>query len=249
MSTDLFSKQANLYSRYRPQYPEKLYKFLMLHCIHKELAWDCATGNGQAAVDLAKFFRKVIATDLSEKQIKSAVKVSNVDYRVLKAEESLDVQDHSIDLITVAQALHWFDLDKFYAEVTRLLRPAGLFATWAYAFHAPIHPKIDLILNDFYFNTLGPFWSKNNKLIFDDYRKLNFPFREIPTPEINLEVDWSLEDLIGYFKTWSSTQLFIDKNQVDPTIELHEKISAHWGKDDEKKVLSWHLVFKVGKVY
>ncbi|HAZ11234.1 MAG: hypothetical protein A2X86_08320 [Bdellovibrionales bacterium GWA2_49_15] len=248
MSTDLFSKQANLYSRYRPQYPDALYKFLLSHCAKKELAWDCATGNGQAALDLARFFTKVIATDLSERQIKSAVRAENVEYRVLKAEESLGVKDHSIDLITVAQALHWFDLDKFYAEVKRVLRPTGIFATWAYAFHLPIQPNIDSSLTDFYFNILGPFWKKNNKLIFDNYKELSFPFREIATPEIYLEVNWSLEDLIGYFRTWSSTQLFIDQSQIDPTLELYEKVLPYWGAASEKKILKWRLIFKVGEL-
>lgn len=247
MSTDLFSKQANLYARFRPQYPEQIYKFLLTHCPATELAWDCATGNGQAAVDLSKFFKKMIATDLSDQQIRSAIRADNVDYRVLRAEETLAVENHSMDLITVAQALHWFDLDKFYKEVKRLLKPGGVFATWAYAFHAPVQSDIDDYLNNFYFKTLWPFWKNNNKLIWNDYRDLDFPFSEITAPKIDLKVNWSLDDLMGYFKTWSSTQLFIEKHQADPTLELHEKILPFWGESSDVKSLKWNLVFRVGK--
>lgn len=196
---------------------------------------------------MSRFFEKVIATDLSEKQIGSAIKADNVDYRVSRAEESLDLPGNSVDLITVAQALHWFDLDRFYVEVKRLLKPDGIFATWAYAFHAPIQPEIDAFLNEFCFTTLGPFWKNNNKLIWGEYQDLAFPFLEIATPKITLNVDWSLDDLMGYFKTWSSTQLFIEEHRIDPTSELQQKILPHWGKSTDIKPLKWNLIFRVGK--
>lgn len=247
MDTDLFSKQADHYARFRPQYPPELYDFLIEHCGGTDLAWDCATGNGQAAIDLSRFFKRVIATDLSENQIASAILVNNVDYKVLRAEETLDLNDHSLDLITVAQALHWFDLDKFYKEVKRLLKPTGIFATWAYSFHAPIRPEIDALLNEFYFDTLGPFWKANNRMIWDDYKNLAFPFSEIATPKIKLSVDWHLDYLLGYFKTWSSTQLFIEKHRADPTLQLKEKILPYWGNASDVKRLEWNLVFRVGR--
>lgn len=247
MSADLFSKQADLYSRFRPQYPTELYDFLIKHSGNADLAWDCATGNGQAAVGLSPFFKRIIATDLSAQQIAQAMPASNVEYRVLRAEETLHLDDRSVDLITVAQALHWFDLDKFYKEVKRLLKTNGIFATWGYSFHAPIDPEIDSQLNDFYFNTLGSFWKPNNKLIWDNYKDLSFPFLELATPKVELSVDWSLDDLIGYFKTWSATQLFIERHEIDPTVPLKEKILLNWGNAHEPKRLTWNLAFRVGR--
>lgn len=248
MGTDLFSKQSHLYSQFRPQYPKEIYDFLTKHCGGRELAWDCATGNGQAASDLSRYFKKVIATDSSEKQIQNALPLENVEYQVLKAEEKLSLPNASIDLITVAQALHWFDLEVFYSEARRLLKPDGVFATWAYSFHSPIQPDIDSHLNEFYFQTLGPFWKPNNRLIWEGYRDLPFPFEEITTPKLSLSVSWSLEDLRGYFKTWSSTQLYIDKQETDPTGELLKNLLPLWGDPKSKRNLSWNLIFKAGKL-
>lgn len=247
MKTDLFSKQAAVYSSFRPKYPEALYRFLADECEERKWVWDCATGNGQAALDLSRHFDRVIATDLSASQIENATKAPNVEYRVLPAENPLEADDDSFDLVTVAQAIHWFDLEKFYPEVKRVLKPAGIFATWAYGFHSPIHPEIDPILHDFYFGKLGPYWKPNNQLIVDGYRDLAFPFREITTPKLALRVDWSLADLMGYFRSWSGTQLYRDRHGVDPTIELETRIAPFWGNPSEKRALSWDLIFRAGR--
>lgn len=248
MSTDLFSKQSTLYSQYRPRYPDQLYEFILNNCPGRNLAWDCGTGNGQAAVHLSRYFKSVIATDISEVQIRNAIKAENVDYMVLKAEEPAAAEPSTVDLITVAQALHWFDLDKFYQEARRVLRPNGIFATWGYAFHSPIDKSIDPFLERFYFDILGPFWKPNNKLLWDNYEKLEFPFREIATPKIDLEVIWSLDDLLKYFKTWSSTQIYTDKTKTDPTVELFANLLPHWGEASARKMLKWRLAFRVGKL-
>ena len=248
MSTDLFSKQATTYSQFRPQYPQELYQFLAECCKEKELAWDCATGNGQAACDLAKYFKKMIATDISEKQISNATKAPNIEYLVLKAEEPLPVKNGSIDLITVAQAIHWFDLDIFYNEAKRVLKPGGIMATWAYAFHSPIETQIDKILYEFCLETLGPYWKENVKWVWNKYKDLKFPFEEIKTPVITMNVNWNLDDLLGYFRSWSATQLYIDQHHEDPTVKLKEKLIPLWGDSQKTKKLEWELALRVGKL-
>lgn len=247
MSTDLFSKQSLSYSEFRPHYPDSLFQFLGDHCGLQELAWDCATGNGQAAIGLAKVFKQVIATDLSDEQIHHAVPHPRIEYQVLPAEGTLKLQTSSVDLITVAQAIHWFDLNKFYEQANLLLKPDGLFATWAYGFHEPFHPDIDVILQRFYFQTLGPYWKENNKLIWNRYRDLHFPFQEIAAPEIEIQVSWSLDNLMGYFRSWSSTQLYREKNFVDPTLNLQNELMPHWGESSAHKYLKWKLIFRAGK--
>jgi SAM-dependent methyltransferase len=189
----------------------------------------------------------VVATDLSQSQIKSATQADNIEYRVLKAEERLDAPDHSLDLITVAQAIHWFNLPVFYAECERLLKPDGLIATWAYSFHAPISPEIDETLNRFYFETLGPYWTPKNKLIWDRYRSLPFPFTQIETPKLQMFVEWNLNDLMGYFRTWSATQLFIEETQSDPTRELSHSLKDLWGSAETAKTLYWEVTLLAGK--
>lgn len=245
MTTDLFSKQSALYSAHRPQYPEELYRFLAAETPAKRVAWDCATGNGQAALDLSRHFERVIATDLSEVQLRNAAAAKNVEYRALPAESPLSEPDASVDLVTVAQAIHWFDLGKFYAEAKRVLKPGGVIAAWAYGFQAPIRPEIDRALDDFHFGTLGPFWKPNNRLIWNDYRELDFPFREIPAPTFRLAVEWTLAEWMGYVRTWSATQLYVDRHGVDPTLAVAEKIAPYWGEG--KRPVEWKLALRVGR--
>ncbi len=246
MSHDLFSKQSEIYSKFRPQYPDELYRFLLKNVPAQNFAWDCATGNGQAAVDLSQHFKKVVATDLSPSQIENATRADNIEYRVLKAEERLDAPDHSLDLITVAQAIHWFNLPVFYAECERLLKPGGVLATWAYGFHSPVSPEIDDRLHGFYFETLGPYWKPNNKKIWDGYRDLPFPFTRLVTPKLRMSVDWSLDTLMGYFRTWSATQLFIEATASDPTLELFHSLTTAWGEPEEIRKLDWEITLIAG---
>lgn len=246
VTTDLFTRQSALYSKYRPQYPAALYEYLLRHCPARELAWDCATGNGQAALDLARHFPRVIATDLSDTQIRNAAPDPRIEYRILRAEEPLPVADASVDLITVAQAIHWFDLDRFYAEAKRVLKPGGVIAAWGYGFHRPIQKDIDALFDELFYDTLGPYWKPNNRLLWNQYRELAFPFQELPNPGLRLEVEWSLDDLIGYIRTWSATQLYVDRTGSDPTESLKARLLPHWGHPDERRAICWELAFRAG---
>jgi ubiquinone/menaquinone biosynthesis C-methylase UbiE len=245
--SDLFSKQAKAYSQYRPKYPNELYQFIFSQCRNHDYAWDCATGSGQAALALSNTFGRVLATDLSDQQISNAYKRDNITYRVSNAEDHLDVPDLSFDLITVAQALHWPNLEPFYKEVRRVLKPGGIFAAWGYSFHEAISPEIDKYLNEFYFKTLEKFWKPNNHLLWEGYRTIPFPLEPIEVPSFKMTVTWNLLELMGYFTTWSATQLYIDQNQSDPVTKLYENIKDHWGHPESKRSLSWELSLKVGR--
>jgi SAM-dependent methyltransferase len=208
-----------------------------------DLAWDCATGNGQAAVELAKVFDRVIATDASEKQVARAEANARVEYGVASAEQSrLDPQ--SVDLVTVAQALHWFDLDRFYAEVRRVLKPGGVFAAWAYKL-ATVEPAIDVIVNRYYSDVVGKYWPAERVLV-EKFEELPFAFDEIGVPQFEMVVEWTVERLLGYLRTWSSTQRFMAAERRDPLEEIEGELRAAWGEDVRRVV--WPLTVRVGKV-
>lgn len=207
---DHFSKQASDYAKFRPQYPPELFEYLGGIAPQQKLAWDCATGNGQAAVALASVFERVIATDVSDAQIANAEAHARVEYRVAPAENS-GIESDTFDLIMVAQALHWFDLDRFYAEAKRVLKPRGVFAASAYRF-LHITPAVDDLVNRRYYNEIvGPFWPAERALIMN-FEEIPFPFPEQETLAFEMKVDWTLDHLLGYLRSWSATQRFIAAN-------------------------------------
>ncbi len=242
---DLFSKQAVDYALYRPQYPAELYRFLKLHCRAYDYAWDVATGNGQAAIEIAQSFTRVLATDLSAEQVALAKPAPNIEYRVCDAGVPLSEGENSFDLITVATGLHWFDREVFFKEATRVLKPGGLFAAWAYGFHSPISTEIDRILHSFYFETLKGFWKTNNQLVWNGYKDIEMPFEKLTAPKIRMSVDWKLQDFIGYCGTWSAVQLYKEAHAVDPTEKLKAQLEPHWGPNARK--ISWSLGLIAGR--
>jgi SAM-dependent methyltransferase len=223
---DYFSGHSKLYATFRPTYPETLYQFIFEHIKQFDYAWDCATGNGQVAQRLASVFQTVYATDISQQQLDHGVQLKNIQYSVASAEQT-NFQNQQFDLITVGQAMHWFDLDKFYAEVKRVLKPNGVLAVWGYSV-CSVNETIDIIFNDFYRNTVGAYWDSARKMVEDEYEGMPFPFTEIPTPKFSIEVHWTLEEFGGYLTTWSATQKFIRAKNFNPVPELVEKLKPHW---------------------
>src|SRR5260221_1642843 len=235
MMKDNFSKQADVYAKYRPTYPQELFDFILNHIKDKQAAWDCGTGNGQAAKELAKYFEKVFATDISQKQIDKAHPASNIFYSVQPAEQT-NFPGNSFDLITVSQALHWFKPDKFYAEVKRLAKPGAWLAVWMYNLPA-ISPEIDKLVNtQLYKNTLGKYWDYERKCVDDNYTTLSFPFSEIQTPVFTIQLEWTLEELEGYINSWSALQKFIEANKFSPVDQLIKQIQPHW-KNEKMKIV------------
>jgi SAM-dependent methyltransferase len=240
---DHFSRQAADYAKFRPGYPQELFDYLGSVAPSRKLAWDCGTGNGQAAVGLASMFDRVIATDASEKQISSAQAHERVEYRVAPAEES-GVDSGSIDLIMVAQALHWFDVDRFYAEARRVLKPHGILAASAYnLLHVEL--AIDEVINRYCYEVVGPFWPPERQLV-ERFTDLPFPFHEIDSPKFEMTAQWNLEHLLGYLRSWSATQRFIAANKRDPLEAIADDLRAAWGDPGQIRKVVWPLILRVG---
>ena len=210
----------------------------------RQLAWDCGTGNGQAAVGLASVFDRVIATDASEKQIANAQSHEIIEYRVAPAENS-DIGSETIDLIMVAQALHWFDLERFYAEARRVLKPDGVLAASAYNL-LHIEPAIDEVVNRYYGEVVGSFWPPERRLI-EQFADLPFPFQEIDTPKFEMTALWDLDHLVGYLRTWSSTQRFIAAKGSDPLKEISDELGSAWRTPEQIRNVSWPLTLRIGE--
>jgi SAM-dependent methyltransferase len=240
---DHFSTQAADYAKFRPGYPQELFDYLGSIVPSRRLAWDCGTGNGQAAVRLASVFDRVIATDASEKQIANAQTHDGVDYRVAPA-ENCGIQSGTVDLITVAQALHWFDLDRFYDEARRVLWPDGILAASAYNL-LHIEPAIDNVVNRYYYEVMGPFWPPERRLV-EQFNGLPFPFREIDPPKFEMTAQWNLDHLIGYLRSWSSTQRFIAAKGSDPLGQINDELREVWGDSEKMRRVIWPLVVRVG---
>jgi SAM-dependent methyltransferase len=228
---DLFSGHAKLYAAFRPSYPNELYEFIFKHLSDHKTAWDCGTGNGQVANYLADHFRSVFATDISAKQLDEAIPRSNIVYSLSPAEETA-FMDHAFDLITVGQALHWMNLEKFYSEVTRVAKPGGLLAVWGYAI-LTINPELDEHLHHFYKKIVGPYWDKA---------------REIKSPRFFITVSWDLNHLAGYLETWSATQKYIAENKTNPIPSLIDKLRPYWKDSAEIKTVAFPLFLRLGRV-
>ncbi len=242
---DHFSKQSDLYARYRPSYPKELYVHLALLCKAHELAWDCGTGNGQAATELADHFKQVTATDPSEAQIKNAPACTGVSYRVEKAEHT-SLLSQSVDLVTVANALHWFDFDLFYEEVQRVLKPHGIIAVWCYMLPS-ITPKIDEIIRHYHYVVLNDYWLPENRLVEKEYQTIPFPFETLKSPAFFYEKNMNLDEIVGYLNTWSATQRYIDRNNKNPTEFLRNEFLKIWEDPALKIPVRWNLTLKTGK--
>ncbi|CAN5214328.1 class I SAM-dependent methyltransferase [soil metagenome] len=243
---DHFSTQAADYAKYRPDYPQELYDFMLLNGRGSHVAWDCGTGNGQVAVVLSDFFEYVVATDPSAKQIENAMPAPNVEYSVAPAEAS-GLPDNSVDLITVGQAVHWFDFERFYAEARRVAKPEALILIWGYGLHS-INREVDAVINEFYYHTIGSYWPPERKHLDNEYRDIPFPFQQIDVPPLVMEQQWTLEDVVGYLSTWSSVQAYIKANKTNPLQALWPKLSAAWGDKDLVQTVRWPLYTIAGYV-
>jgi ubiquinone/menaquinone biosynthesis C-methylase UbiE len=242
---DHFSGVARSYADFRPHYPAALFDFLASQVPAGSSVWDCACGNGQATVDLARRFAKVIGTDASAEQIASATKQANIEYRVATAEQS-GLPDHSVQLVTVAQALHWFNFDRFYAEVNRVLAPGGRVAVWAYGINTVEGDAVDTLVQDYYANIVGPYWPPERKLVEEGYRTIPFPFAEITPPPFQMQADWNLDGLLGYFSTWSATNRYIKATGRNPLEKLSVDLKGVWGNPTEPRRVLWPLSLRMG---
>jgi ubiquinone/menaquinone biosynthesis C-methylase UbiE len=243
---DYFSEQAKAYASFRPAYPEELYEFLFSHLENKHTAWDCATGNGQVAQRLARDFASVYATDISAQQLTHAHRSSNITYSVAAAEKT-DFGDDQFDLITVAQALHWFDLSRFYDEVNRTAKEGALLAVWGYSLLS-VDEAVDPLFEDFYYNRIGPYWDPARKLVENHYADISFPFDAIQCPDFFIKVNWTADQFCGYMSSWSATQKYIRRHGVDPVKDLRDDVGGIW-KPGETKLVTFPVFMKLGRIH
>lgn len=242
---DNFSGHADQYALYRPTYPAEFFEYLNSILPNKRKAWDVGTGNGQIAFALSKMFEEVYGTDISQQQIDNARHVENIQYSVQPAEKTA-FEANQFDLVVIAQAIHWFDFEKFYAEVHRTTRDGALICVIGYD-RIQVSEAIDALITDFYKNVIGPYWDKERKYIDDNYSGIPFPFEEIETPEFVNELDWSLEHLIGYLNTWSAVQHFIKENGYNPVKDLKKEIEKLW-PEGEIKTVRFNMLLRIGRV-
>ena len=206
IETNSFASASDEYAAARPLYPTALYDWIASNCESHDAAWDCATGNGQAASGLSRFFGTVQATDISPEQIGQGFEAKNIIYSAQPA-EATNFSDATFDLVTVAQALHWFDYGRFWPEVMRVAKPGAFFCAWGYCwFKSDADPQIDALLLRPFMELVEPYWAPNNRILWNGYRdeEIRFPFERVAAPDFAMEVDWTAEETIAYLKTWSA---------------------------------------------
>lgn len=241
---DHFSGHSADYRNFRPVYPVALYEFLNTVVRDNKLVWDCATGSGQCARNLVEYFDKVLATDASESQIRNAPAHPGISYRTAAA-ENVDLCDETVDLITVAQAMHWFDIPAFFKEAERVLKPGGVLAVWNYHL-LKIEPAIDEIVDEFYTNRLDAYWPAERRILENNFSDFVFPFEKVDVPDFSMSSSWSLAGLSGYLSTWSAVKQCLAAEGQDPLQEILPRLEAAWGADPSNcKSVRWPLALHV----
>lgn len=239
---DHFSGHADSYAAYRPGYPDDLFAFLADCCNDRRHAWDCGTGNGQTARALTRFFEGVTATDASVSQIRAAKAHPRIEYRVATAEAS-GLAPASADLITVAQALHWFDIDRFFEEAQRVLAPGGVLAAWSYAL-CTVDPVCDALVLELY-RQIDGYWPPERCIVEDGYRGIELPMPAVASPGFEMTADWTAEAMLGYLRTWSACQRCLREQGSDPVDSIEAPLKAAWGSAPRK--VRWPLALKIGR--
>lgn len=240
---DYFSGHSKDYGHYRPDYPDELYFHLSHLTPGHDCAWDCATGTGQAALQLTKYYKQVIASDASENQVLQAKQHKQIRYITAPAEDS-GLNNQSVDLITVAQALHWFDLDAFAREVDRVLVAQGILAAWTYNL-LNITPHIDEIVIQLYSGLLGNYWPAERKILENQYRDIRFPFNELDAPRFSMSTHWNLHQLTGYLNTWSAVKRYEADQHISPVGLIMDDLVKAWGNPEQERTMHWPLTLRI----
>jgi ubiquinone/menaquinone biosynthesis C-methylase UbiE len=246
MLKDRFSEQAKNYALYRPVYPEELFTYIISFVKEKEIAWDCATGNGQSAVSLSRYFKKVFATDISQKQLQQATRKDNIEYIVCPA-ETTPFQENLFDLITISQAYHWLNWQQFHDEAMRVGKPNCVVAIWMYDLISSQQEDLKKLIQQFYKNITGPYWDAERRHIDDHYANVLFNFEPLPSKEFFIETRFTPEQLLGYFSTWSATQNFIKANGYSPVENIRDDLYKIWLGEETRSFL-FPVILKIGKI-
>lgn len=244
---DLFSAQSSAYAKFRPHYPGALFDYLATLTPALNAAWDVGTGNGQAAVALADHYSRVFATEPSEKQLSQAEPHPKVIYSQAPAEHS-GLADSSVNLITVAQAFHWFHQEDFFREVRRVAEPGAVLAVWCYEI-TTVDAAVDPVMLRLYNEILGPYWDERRRLVEEGYRNEKFPFNELQPPPFAMQVEWDMTQFAGYLGTWSAVQKYLEAKGENPLAQIENEVRAAWGEPGEKKLVSWPLSLRIFQVF
>lgn len=242
---DRFGPVASAYATFRPRYPSILYERLAALTTGHAVAWDCGTGSGQAAVGVSAHFGRVLATDTSLRQLGAAARNERIRY-ILGSAERAPIAAASVDLVTVAQALHWFDAIAFYGEVRRVLAPGGVLAVWTYSLPT-IEPALDEGLRHYHSTVVGPWWPRERRHVETGYDTIPFPFEPIAIDPVDMHASLTLADLVGYVGTWSATTAFREDRGQDPLVPLRRELARHWGDPESRRNVRWPLVVKAGR--
>lgn len=246
MAKDLFSEGAQNYARYRPGYPAELFDYILSFVKEKKQGWDCATGNGQSAGQLAHYFEKVEATDISEAQLANAVHKSNIHYQVLPAEKT-SFADNSFDLITVATAYHWLDHEAFAREARRVGKNGCIVAVWVYHTLHSQDEAVNEVYDHFYHDITGPYWEAERRFVDEQYKTVAFDFSPLPSRPFKMTMHWTREDFLGYLSTWSAVRKYIAVNGSSPLALIEPALKDIW-KDGEVKDIDFLLSLRLGKI-
>lgn len=239
---DHFSGHAGAYAAHRPMYPAALFEYLADCCQSRRHAWDCATGNGQTALALADSFERVTATDASSAQIEAARIHPKIEYRVATAESS-GLAAHSVDLITVSQALHWFDIERFFDEAVRVLASGAVLAAWSYDL-CSVDPACDAVILSLY-RGIDEYWPPERRIVEDRYRAIELPMPALASPDFQMTTDWTVEAMLGYLRTWSACQHYLRERGADPVDSIEQPLRSLWGSGSRE--VRWPLALKIGR--
>jgi SAM-dependent methyltransferase len=242
---DNFSSESDNYAKYRPTYPAIFFDYLNSILPSKKKAWDCGTGNGQVAYELAKTFDCVFATDISQSQINNALQADNINYSVQPAEET-NFEKDQFDLIVIAQAIHWFDFERFFEEVRRTAKRGGIICAVGYG-RIEVSKQIDLRITHFYQEIIGAYWDKERKYVDEHYETIPFPFNEIQAPRFVNKLQWTRERLLGYLNTWSAVNHFIKRNGYNPVDQFEHELDGYWDNGQTKEV-RFPLILRIGQL-
>lgn len=239
---DHFSGHSDSYAAHRPSYPDALFATLAQHCSSHELAWDCATGNGQAAHSVAQHFASVIATDASQQQISCAAAHDRIEYRHVPAEAS-GLEPASIDLITVAQALHWFDIENFFREAGRVLKDGGVLAVWSYE-RCSVDKDCDAAIENV-FALVENFWPPERAIVENDYHDVTIPWKSLELGAFSMKVEWKARDMLNYMETWSASRRYLRANGISPVDTQAAQLLDCWGS--RSRTVTWPINLKASK--
>ena len=245
MPGDHFSSVSTAYAAFRPHYPREVFAFVASIAPRRERAWDCGAGSGQATIDLASRFDEVIATDVSEAQLGRAPARARI-HRVVAAAEGAPIAPACIDVVAIAQALHWFDHARFYAEVRRVATPGAAIVAWSYG-SPTMGGEVGEALDRLMFETLKGYWPPEREHIIAEYRTIPFPFERLAAPSLSLVEHWSLARVAGYARSWSATAQYVAKNGMDPVAAFEDEARNHWA-NDEPRSITWPVAVLAGRV-